>query len=63
MVQERNMNVELWDRVARMVIGMTILSVIFFLHSQWKWLGLIGFIPVITGIIGWCPIYAWFSQD
>jgi hypothetical protein len=57
------MNIELWDRVVRMVVGVVILSALFFFNSQWKWLGLVGFIPLITGIIGWCPIYAWFSQD
>ncbi len=57
------MNIEQWDRMVRMVIGVVILSAIFFLHSQWKWLGLIGLIPLMTGIIGWCPLYAWFAQD
>jgi hypothetical protein len=57
------MNMELWDRVARVVVGAVMLSAIFLLQSQWKWLGLIGAVPILTGLVGWCPVYAWFSQD
>jgi cadmium resistance protein CadD (predicted permease) len=57
------MNIELWDRVIRILVGVTILSAILLFNSQWKWLGLLGLVPLMTGIVGWCPIYAWFSQD
>jgi hypothetical protein len=50
-----------WDRIARIVLGFVLLYLgwagvvtggwgVFF-----KW---IGFVPLLTGIAGWCPIYA-----
>jgi Protein of unknown function (DUF2892) len=57
------MNIEMWERLIRMGVGVAMLSALFLVSSGWKWVGLAGIIPLITGIVGWCPIYAWFSQD
>jgi Protein of unknown function (DUF2892) len=56
-------NIEIWERVVRIVVGVALLSMLGLLDSNWKWVGLVGLIPLTTGIIGWCPIYAWYAQD
>jgi hypothetical protein len=28
-----------------------------FVTSEWKWLGLIGLVPLLTALAGWCPAY------
>jgi Protein of unknown function (DUF2892) len=57
------MNLELWERVIRIGVGIALLSLIFILNSSWKWLSLVGLVPLATGVIGWCPVYAWYAQD
>ena len=46
------------DRVVRIIIGLAVLSLIFILQGNLRYLGLIGLIPLVTGIIGFCPLYA-----
>ena len=45
------------DRIIRVIIGLGILSLLFFIESNLKFIGLIGIIPLLTGIIGFCPVY------
>jgi Protein of unknown function (DUF2892) len=45
------------DRIARIVLGLGLLSMLIFVGSGWKWVGLIGFVPLLTALIGWCPAY------
>jgi len=43
------------DRGVRIVLGIILLSLIFVgPHTLW---GLIGIVPLITGLIGFCPLY------
>lgn len=46
------------ERVIRVIAGIAILSLIFFLDGVTRWWGLIGIVPLLTGVIGWCPPYA-----
>jgi hypothetical protein len=44
------------DRVIRVVVGLGILSLAFVgPHTPWGYLGLV---PLVTGIVGFCPAYA-----
>jgi len=45
------------DRIARIVIGLILLSLPLWLDSSWRWLGLIGIMPLTTGLAGRCPGY------
>jgi hypothetical protein len=56
-------NVGSADRIARIVAGIVILSALFLLDGSARWLGLIGIIPLATGLIRWCPAYAIFGTD
>ncbi len=46
------------DRWIRIVLGVALLSLLAFLSGPIRWIGLIGLIPLVTGIINFCPIYA-----
>ena len=47
-------NVGQTDRLLRIIIGLAIL-VLGYIYSSW-W-GLIGLIPLLTGLFRWCPAY------
>ena len=46
------------DKVARIIIGIVLLSLVFYLEGDIRWLGLIGIIPILTVVFGWCPGWA-----
>ena len=46
------------DRVVRITVGLALMSPLALLHSPIRWVGLIGFIPVLTALFGFCPLYA-----
>lgn len=52
-------NVGQLDRIVRIVVGIALLAG-FFLNSDgaYRILYLIGLIPLITGVLGTCPIYS-----
>lgn len=46
------------DRIIRILLALVIFAV--GLATQ-SWLGLIGFVPLLTGLMGWCPLYSIFG--
>jgi hypothetical protein len=49
------------DRVVRVVLGLALLAYawpLWFAPSGWNWLGWIGVVPLLTGILGTCPVYS-----
>lgn len=51
-------NVGTTDRILRVIAGLVILGLGYFYGS---WFGLIGIIPLLTGIIKFCPAYLPFG--
>jgi hypothetical protein len=49
------------DRGIRVVAGLGILSLLFLVHGPAHWFGLIGLVPLLTGLSGYCPMYAMFG--
>jgi len=47
------------DRAVRIVAGLGILSLAF-IGPQTPW-GCLGLVPLVTGLIGWCPAYLPFG--
>jgi hypothetical protein len=43
------------DRIVRVVIGVALLSLT--VVGPQSMLGLIGIVPLLTGIVGFCPLY------
>ena len=58
-----NVNVGNTDRIVRIVGGLVLLSLILFLDGPMRWVGLIGLVPLITGLVRWCPAYAVFGAN
>lgn len=54
-----SMNVGGFDRIARAVVGLALLSLVF-IGPQTMW-GLIGLVPLGTALIGYCPAYTLFG--
>jgi hypothetical protein len=52
-------NVGTIDRILRIVVGLALIAG-FFLNADasWRWLYLIGIVPLATGLMSTCPIYS-----
>ncbi len=46
------------DKAIRIVAGIALLALVFILEGSARWWGLVGLVPLITGLAGWCPAYA-----
>ena len=53
-----NVNVGNADKLIRIIAGVCILSLLFLLKGDARLLGLIGIVPLATGLVGYCPLYA-----
>ena len=47
------------DRGLRIVLGLVLLSLVFI--GPQTWWGLIGIVPLVTGLMGNCPVYSIFG--
>ncbi|HGG04749.1 MAG TPA: DUF2892 domain-containing protein [Aliiroseovarius sp.] len=45
------------DRILRVVVGLVLVGMYFMIDGASIWL-LVGIIPLVTGLIGTCPIYS-----
>ena len=47
------------DRLFRIVVGAALIAFALFGPADiaWKWAGWIGVVPIVTALIGWCPLY------
>ncbi|MBD3670987.1 MAG: DUF2892 domain-containing protein [Gammaproteobacteria bacterium] len=49
------------DRIIRIVLGILLLALVFVgPQTPWGWVGLI---PLITGLVSFCPLYAIFKYN
>lgn len=52
------------DRTARILLGIAMIGAGSILAGTWGIaLAAVGLIPLLTGLIGWCPLYALFKFD
>lgn len=49
-------NVGGFDRILRIVVGLVLIALVF-VGPHWPW-GWVGLVPLLTGLIGWCPAYS-----
>lgn len=54
------MNVGGIDRILRIVVGVAVIA--WGVYAQ-NWWGAVGVIPLITGLIRWCPAYLPFGLN
>lgn len=52
-----------WDRAARVVLGIVLLIVGFGVigGTAGVIVGVVAFVPLLTGLSGWCPLYSVFG--
>jgi Inner membrane protein YgaP-like, transmembrane domain len=48
------------DRIVRVVAGLALIGLAFGIYgpeytTAWGWIGLV---PLVTGLVGWCPAYS-----
>lgn len=55
-------NVGSADRTVRVVVGLLLLSMLF-IDGNARWFGLIGLVPLLTALIGSCPLYSIFGLN
>lgn len=48
------------ERMLRILVGLLFIGLALAHGGMW-WLGLLGAIPVFTGLMGWCPAYLPFK--
>lgn len=51
------------DRIIRIVAGVILLSLIFILDGDIRWVGLVGVVPLLTAGLGFCPLYCCCKMD
>jgi Protein of unknown function (DUF2892) len=54
-------NVGSLDRAVRIVIGLALLSLLYYVDGPNRWWGLIGLMPLGTALFRWCPAYTPFG--
>ena len=56
-----NVNVGMVDRIVRVVIGIALIAFALnylYPNTGYNWVGWIGVIPILTAVIGNCPLYS-----
>jgi len=56
-------NIGKLDATIRYAVGIFLLAMIFLVEGPWRWLGVIGVIPIVTAAITWCPVWKLFGID
>jgi hypothetical protein len=47
------------DRTLRVVVGLALIALVFVgPKTPWGWVGLV---PLLTGLVGYCPVYSLFG--
>lgn len=52
------MNIGTTERWIRVVVGALLLSLVWVVEGSQRWWGLVGLVPLVTGLVGFCPLYA-----
>jgi Protein of unknown function (DUF2892) len=52
----------LWDRALRLVLGILLLGLYGALPTPWRYLTLLGLVPLGSALTGYCPIRAWRAR-
>lgn len=54
-------NVKPLDRTVRVILGMTLMTLALgFIPRIW---GVLGLVLLVTGLLGWCPIYRLIGRE
>jgi hypothetical protein len=56
-------NVGFADRILRVLFGLAVLAVVVLVETPARWIGLVGLVPLLTGLFSYCPLYAVLGFD
>lgn len=42
------------DRIVRLLLGLALIALALYAQNWW---GALGLVPLLTGLVGWCPLY------
>lgn len=51
------------DKIVRIVVGALLVLAFFLTDGPYSWLYLLGIIPLVTGLLGTCPLYSIFGMN
>lgn len=54
-------NVGSTDKVIRIILALVLFSLFFILQGNLRFIALLGFVPLITALVGVCPLYTLFG--
>jgi len=55
------LNVGSADKVIRIILALVLFSMYFVLDGNWRYIAIVGFVPLLTALMSWCPLYSLFS--
>ena len=58
-----NKNVGSIDKIVRLILALGLFSLFFILEGNARYWALMGLIPLVTGLINFCPIWAIFGVN
>ena len=45
------------DRIIRLIAGAGLVSLLFLVNNNWRYVGILGIVLLITSAVGVCPLY------
>jgi len=51
------------DRIIRLIVGAGLVSLLFLVNNNWRYVGILGIVLLITSAVGVCPLYMPFKID
>ena len=61
-----NTNIGMADRIFRIALSAVLIEFAIPLGlpaTGWNWVGWIGVLPILTALVGWCPLYAMLGMS
>lgn len=57
-------NESMIDRAVRVIFGIAVLSlIVIYPDAGWRWWALLGLVPLVTGLLGTCPLYSMLGMS
>ena len=56
-------NMPMWVRALRLVAGLLVLGLYGALPEPWRYLTLVGLVPLGSALTGYCPVCAWRGRS
>ena len=54
-------NVGSVDKIIRIILAVVLFSLYFFLEGNSRYIAVVGFVPLLTALVSWCPLYTLFG--